>query len=212
MRKIWLLVVLAVAPLAADTKVIAVKHRSAQALRRLLANMPTDFSPELNAITLLGTAEQNKVAEAIIAQFDTPRRQAEFLIRVIEATSSPQAPNDAADLVPAELKSLVKYQRYGLLDSAVVRGMEAERPHIALGGNMDGHLRFDVRESALELALSITGPPSVVMDKGTQTTSRYNVLDTTATMKSGETVVLGASKMRGGNNALIVLVTAKLLP
>jgi len=215
MRQAILIVILAVTPLGAETKVFQAKHRPAERLRELLGNIPLqrDASREFNTITLNGSAENIKVAEAILEKYDTPRRQAEFLLRVIEAGAGvDKAPNDAVDLVPAELKSMLKYNRYTLLDSAVLRGMEAEDLRLALL-NLNGRVRFNVRESALEMSVDITGPPTNIKNnQGNDTTHWPSVLSTTATAKSGETVVLGASKMRGGNNALIVLVTAKLLP
>ena len=215
MRQVILIVMLAAAPVAAETKIFQAKHRPAPSLSGVLNNMQLSVSPsrEFNTITLNGTAENIKVAEAILEKYDTPRQQAEFLLRVIEAGASPdKGANDAAELVPAELKSMLKYNRYTLLDSAVLRGMEAEDLRLALL-NLNGRVRFNVRESALEMSVDITGPPTNIKNnQGNDTTHWPSVLSTTATAKSGETVVLGASKMRGGNNALIVLVTAKLLP
>lgn len=138
-------------------------------------------------------------------------RQAEFVIQVIEASSSPKARNDAADRVPAELKTLLRYASYGLLDSAFLRGVEGETHRIALDGNLSGEIRFRVRSDAvpplMDVELQISGPPS----PGDRPRAP-KLLETDAAVKSGETVVLGASRMRGGENALIVLLTAKLLP
>ncbi len=219
MRQAILIVILAAAPVAAETKIYQAKHRPAESLGRVLGNMGGFFgvspSREFNTIALNGSPENIKVAEAILEKYDTPRRQAEFLLRVIEAgagVGADKGATDAAELVPAELKSMLKYNRYTLLDSAVLRGMEAEDLRLALL-NLNGRVRFNVRESALEMTVEITGPPTNIKNSsGNDTTHWPSVLSTTATAKSGETVVLGASKMRGGNNALIVLVTAKLLP
>ena len=61
--------------------------------------------------------------------------------------------------------------------------------------------------------VGITGPPTNIKNAaGNETTQWPSLLNTVTTVKSGETVVLGASKMRGGTVALIVLLTAKLLP
>jgi len=214
MRKAILLVMLVAAPLAADTKVYRVKHRPAESLARTLngAGMRVDASRDFNTITLTGTAEQIKVAEGILEQFDTPRRQAEFVLRVVEASSSAQGPNDAADLVPSELKSLLRYTRFAQRDSAILRGMEAEQLQIALGGNLNGYLRFTMRDAAMELWVRVNGPPITIKNKGEDSTHFPTLVETTTPVKSGETVVLGASKMQGGSSALIVLLTAKLLP
>jgi hypothetical protein len=213
MRKALILVLLAGRPLAADVKVYKAKHRPADSLHRVIRTAVggADVSPQFNTITLHGSAEAIKAAEAILEQYDTPRRQAEFLLRVIEAGGGAQGPNDAAELVPAELKSMLKYTRFTLLDSAVVRGMEAESLRLALGGNLSGKLSYTARDSAVEV--DVTGPPMNIKNSaGNDTTHFPSILTTTATVKSGETVVLGASKMRSGSSALIVLLTAKLLP
>lgn len=149
----------------------------------------------------LNVQEGSRVAEAVIAQYDTPRRQAEFLVRVIEASSAP-GPNDAADLVPAELESLLRYSRYAQQDSAVLRGMESDLLRIGLAGNMSGEMDFRVRDAQmaplLGVQLTITGPGSIIKSKGVEETDRPTLLDTATTVKDGETVVLGASKMQGG--------------
>jgi hypothetical protein len=220
MRQAILIVMLAAAPVAAETKVFQAKHRPSASLAGVLGNIQgilINHNREFNTVALNGSPENIKVAEALLEKYDTPRRQAEFLLRVIEAGSGVGAdkpgPNDAVELVPAELKSMLKYNRYTLLDSAVLRGMEAEDLRLALANNLNGKLRFNVRESALEMSVDMEGPPgNIKNNNGLDVTHWPRVLSTTATAKSGETVVLGASKMRGGNNALIVLVTAKLLP
>jgi hypothetical protein len=139
-----------------------------------------------------------------------PRPMAEVTLRLIEASSAANAPNDAADLVPAELKSLLRFTRYHLLDSAFVRGTEEESMRIMLAGrDMSGRIKFELRERqpvpVMEFEVEIDGAPG-----STQRAQR--LLETTTTAKSGETVVLGASRMRDAQNALIVLLTGKLLP
>ena len=111
-----LLMLLLVAPLAAQfqeptTKVIQVKHRSADALARLIKAVSASASRDFNTITLVGGEAQMKAAEAIIQEYDTPARQAEFTIRLIEGSSATQGSNDAAEFVPSELKSLLRKAR-----------------------------------------------------------------------------------------------------
>jgi hypothetical protein len=133
-----------------------------------------------------------------------PKRDAEFTLRVIEASSG-TGTNDAAALVPAELKNLLKYDRYALLDSAIVRGIENKELTVTLAGNMEGELEFDFdgQTSAMSVRVEISHRPMV---------HSVTLLETETRVKSGETVVLGASRMKGGGNSLIVLLTAKLLP
>ena len=220
MKKAILMSMLALAPLAAqeEIKVIHVKYRPADSLARVVSmGIPVDFSREFNTITLRGPAEKVKIAEAIIQQYDTPRRQAEFVVRVIEAGSAPKETNDAAGLVPAELKSLLRYNRYAQRDLAILRGMEADELTIELAGNLTGRMRFNLREAEpapqIELRFHILGATRVFKGpQGADVTDRPTLLETSTTLIGGETVVLGASKMQGGSSALIVLLTGKLLP
>jgi len=136
------------------------------------------------------------------------RPTAEITLRIVEATSAANAANDAADLVPAELKALLRFSKYRLLDSAFLRGVEEETMRVALAGNLSGEVRFEVRSRqppVMEFDVEIQGPA----DPGKRAPV---LLETTTTAKSGETVVLGASRMRDSSNALIVLLTAKLVP
>ncbi len=217
MRNAIVMLALAAVPLAAqpgETKVYKARHRPAI---ELVGVLPDNYrySREFNTITLTGPAERIKLAETILQQYDTPPRQAEFTLRVLEAGAQP-GPNDAADLVPAELKSMLRYARYGLRDSALLRGVEANNLTIALAGNLSGQMRFSVQEvqpaPLVSLSINIYGPPAISKVDGKEASRTPTLLQTTATMKSGETVVLGASKMQGGTAALIVLLTAKLLP
>jgi hypothetical protein len=137
------------------------------------------------------------------------RPMAEVTLRLVEASSAASAANDAADLVPSELKTLLRFTRYHLLDSAYVRGTEDEEMSLTLAGNLSGTVKFDVRmrepEVMLEVDVEINGPAR----SGERAPK---LLETTTMAKSGETVVLGASRMRDSTNALIVLLTAKLIP
>jgi len=219
MSKAILILILAPALLLAEeaqTKTVRLKHQSPESIQRLLNNarLRISVSNEFNALMLLGSPEEVKTAEATIAQYDTPRRQAEFVLRVIEASSLPQATNDAADLVPGELKSLLRYSRYAQRDSAIARGMEAEWLYLGLAGNLRGSLRFRIQSDPaspqLSVFLRIQGKPQVLGDAKSPYTP--TLLETSAGVKDGETVVLGASKMQENTAALIVLLTAKLLP
>lgn len=136
-----------------------------------------------------------------------PRREAEIAVRLIEATSAAGASNDGAALVPQELKSLLRFNSYRQLDSGYLRGVERETARLTLAGNLLGEVRFRLRAgvpSVLEFDVEVRGPRD---GKG----DRSVLLETSATAKSGETVVLGASRMRDNASALIVLLTGKLI-
>ena len=138
-----------------------------------------------------------------------PKSQAEITLRLVEASSEAAMANDAAALIPQELQKLLTFTRYHLLDSGYLRGVEDDDLSITLGGNLLGEVKFkvraDVTPAIIEYEVEIQGPRP---EKG----SAQRMLQTAATGKSGETVVLGASRMKESSKALIVLLTGKLLP
>jgi hypothetical protein len=154
--------------------------------------------PVMALLLALGTA--GDAAAQKKAEKKEPRRQAEVRLQVIQASSSGQGPNDAVTLVPAELKSLLRYSRYTLLDSAFLRATERSEQRIAIAGDMLGEVEFEVQpDGQIQVTVELRRSGGLL-------------LDTRATVKSGETVVLGASRMRDGSTGLIVLFTTKLIP
>lgn len=151
---------------------------------------------------LLGAEEKKRAPREV-------RRQAEITLRVVEASSAATGSNDGAYLVPQELQTLLRFSRYHLLDTAMIRGAEGEQLRLAIAGDLLAEVRFGLRGTpqmpVMEYEVEIEGQKT---EKG----SGAKLLDTTATGKSGETVVLGASRMKDARNALIVLLNGKLLP
>jgi hypothetical protein len=156
-------------------------------------------------VALGGQNQKEKEKDKVRA----PRMQAEITLRLVEAGSEAAMANDAAALIPQELQKLLTFTRYHLLDSGYIRGVEDEDMSITLGGNLLGKIKYRVRAGVtpaeLEYEVEIQGPRP---EKG----SAQRMLQTSATGKSGETVVLGASRMKESSKALIVLLTGKLLP
>ena len=157
----------------------------------------------MRTILVLLIAAASVVADEKDRKERAPRVEATFSLRLIEASSAAQGPNDAAALVPAELKNLLRYTRYGLLDSGFVRGLDGRQLQLNLAGNILCQLEFHV--SGAGAATTIEVEVELRHDKAV-------LLETRTRVKSGETTVLGASKMRGGNQALILLLTANLMP
>jgi hypothetical protein len=172
--------------------------------------MASRFKRAIVAICLLTSILQAGPQKRDHDRDRPPRnRHAEITLRLIEARSEPlKSAEDATQLVPAEVRKLFRYTHYGLLDSGYVRGREDQSLRIALAGNLQGRLKFQVDEpnaAAMRFDVEIEGAPG---PKG----ERATLLETDISLKNGETIVLGASRMQGADRALIVLLTARLLP
>ncbi|MBI3693597.1 MAG: hypothetical protein HY238_01985 [Acidobacteria bacterium] len=159
----------------------------------LEGRMPVD---ELADLVAAARAGDRAALEALLVNIE--RRVFALAYRLV---GEPAAAEDVAQ------EALLRYDRYAQRDSAVLRGLESDPLRLELAGNLMCRMTFRVRDT-IELDLLIQGPLQTINDR----TFNPELLATTTTVKSGETVVLGASKMQGGSSALIVLLTAKLLP
>jgi hypothetical protein len=164
-------------------------------------------------MTVTASAEaQAKVAD-LLRQVDVPPRSQTFHIMILEAGLErlPRAdlPEDAARALDASSR-LLPYKGYRLLEQGLLT--TTERGKIALGDPQSG----------FEAQLRVEGgsdPASPLLVRAFEMTRarfeqvgeqqfRRTVIETSFTIVPGQTVVLGASHLEGGDQALVVLVTA----
>ena len=135
------------------------------------------------------------------------RGDAEFVVRVVEASSDPAAANNAADRVPEELKNMLRYPRYAEVGIVILRGREVNFDIGGIRGEIDSRIVQPQGVPVIECEVEIRGSGE---QEGREHSHRP-MIETTATIKDGETIVLGASKAPGGTKAMIVLLTAKIV-
>jgi hypothetical protein len=135
----------------------------------------------------------------------------QFVVRLIEASNEPGAPNDAASTVPAELKDILKLSAYSQVGVTILRGREVEFTLGSLVGEIEAESidrpGGQVIEFELELIQKI---PSTDPDDDDEYEWK-TIIETADIAKDGETVVLGASSIRGGGKAMIVLMTPTII-
>lgn len=164
-------------------------------------------------MTVTASAEaQAKVAD-LLRQVDVPPRSQTFHIMILEAGMEPlprvDLPEGAARAL-GESSRLLPYKGYRLLEQGLLT--TTERGKIALGDPENGY------EAALRIEGGGGGRAPLLIRSFEMTRSKYEqvgdhqvrrtVIETSFTIDPGETVVLGASHLEGGDQALVVLVTA----
>jgi hypothetical protein len=143
----------------------------------------------------------------------------QFVVRLIEASSDPGAPNDAADVVPASLKSVLRHESYSQTGVVILRGRETEFSLGSLIGEIDAKIIDRGGEKVIEFDLEVVQIRKVVEDgeeySDDTTVIEYSdettVIESSDIAKDGETVVLGASSIKGGGKAMIVLMTPTII-
>ncbi|HKV07815.1 MAG TPA: hypothetical protein VJ725_06745 [Thermoanaerobaculia bacterium] len=165
-------------------------------------------------------ATHERIARAL-AEKDRPLTQS-FQITLLAAGDKPGAPGP--DLAPGvrkaidELRGLVPYECFEVLDTLWLRGTAGDLMRGRLvGRNEIGHqltLHFRALGGPGSQDLFVDGfslteePGNNLQMPGGGTRGSRRVLDTSFGLKSGQTLVIGTSKLDGGEESMVVLLTA----
>jgi hypothetical protein len=124
-----------------------------------------------------------------------------------------------SDPLIKELKNVLGYTDYHRIDSSFIRMQDGSYSDQKLGGyGLDLRLRLEpryVREEkgdTFQLELRLVQHMSAIKTDKIEKKERSIVLiRTTLTVKSGERTVVGVSKLDGGDKALILIISGKLI-
>ncbi len=195
------------------TEIIKLKYKEASQIGLLLFTFKSkegqvQWNRSLNIITITDYPENIEKMLNLIKKFDVKPKQIEFKIRLILAEISKKSKSvnipELAKLLK-ELKSLLKYNSYQLLDSSYLKTSETKYSSIRLGGTYSfnlsvKNLRFVKEQKSETISFEIF----LKKDKKT-------LINSNLSLKNGETTVVGVSKMSGDNKGLILIITAKAL-
>jgi hypothetical protein len=163
-----------------------------------------------------------KFARALAKEDATPRTQNFQLLLLAAGTKggSPgtEVPTNAQKAL-SDLKGFLPFKSYELLDTAWVRATQDEALSARLVGRQGAQhqvqLRFRNTGTKEDRSLYVDGfslraepfspPPST---GGERARPARSLIETAFSLKEGETIVVGTSKIDGGDEALVVLLTA----
>ncbi len=163
-------------------------------------------------------AVQEKVARAL-AKADVRPGTQRFQLLLLSASlkagggAGPEIPANAEKAL-AELKKFLPFKSYQIVDGALLSAAEEEvaqgRMAASGGGAYGVKLRFQGSgdPNALFMDHFELGQEMVVQTKDGPHFDTRRLIETTFSLKVGETVVVGTSKADGGDGALVVLLTA----
>lgn len=186
-----------------------------------VATIPGDTAARRGYLEVLADrAIQEKIARAL-AQTDSGPRTQNLQILLLSAalkpaaTPGPDIPENAQKAV-ADLKKFLPFKSYQLVDGAWLSATEGRITQGRLAGTNGAayqvRLRFQSAGSAEAPSLYVDtfelGQEMVVQMKDGPNFTNRNLIQTTFSLKEGETIVVGSSKADGADGALVVLLTA----
>jgi hypothetical protein len=170
-----------------------------------------------------GDAEvQEKIARALAREDKSLGNQNLQILLLAAGTKTPatglEVPENAQKAL-ADLKKFLPFKTYQLVDAAWLSATEGQVAQGRLQGSGDVYqvrLRFratgDRKARSLFMDVFQLSQERVVQMKDGPQYDNRQLLQTTFSLKEGETIVVGTSKADGADGALVVLLTAMPAP
>ncbi len=182
-------------------------------------------NPDSGLITVSDLPENVDRILSVIREFDVKPADIQFTVQLVLGSTGPEARTDEPirdDPVIRELRQLIKFTSFSLLDTAFVRALDRHLSQVTIGRSAD--LRLDLvpkcikedKEDLIQVEATLykvglaslmptpQGPQNVPPAPKTLVNSNF-------TMRSGEKTVVGVSRMDGGDKALILIISGKIL-
>jgi len=217
------------------TRVVKVRYIETNSALRILQkyvrgpNESISQLPGQNQLVIEASRETAEKILSILEEIDVKPIDLEFHVDVLLGSTEAPGKEDASgdlksDPVVKELSSLMKYKYFRRLDSAVIRVQDGAYSQQRLGGSLrqQGPLQLSV-----DLRLNLR-PRYVKEEKGglfmvalglyqlhgfgqegKERTS--TLINTTLSLESGKRTVVGVSKLDGGDNALILVISGRVI-
>ena len=182
------------------------------------------FQNEMPYLLTIGETPENvdKIL-AVIREIDIKPADVLFTVQLILGSET-DAQTDAelqSDPIIKELRKLLRYKGYTLLDSSFIRVVNRESASVILGpkAEFEFALKPDVAGDAkapviktevrLRQIIRAATPESAVMKAAQPVVT--TLIETSLNIKSGDRTVVGVSKLDGGDKGLILIISGKIV-
>jgi hypothetical protein len=159
-----------------------------------------------NMITVRETADNLDKIARVLEQYDKPSPMVHLHFKVIEANGAAQTDSAIAD-VESALRKLFNFRGYRLLAQAMLSGLEGSEVHQQAG---QGRHQFSIRAYVQDVR-GQGDSGTVKMEVSLAPFDGPPLLETTVSVGTGRTVVLGSSQSRQQGTTLILAVEAELV-
>jgi len=182
------------------------------------------FNPNLpTVLSVSDTPENIEKILAAIREIDIKPADVLFTIQLVLGSEA-DAQTDAelqSDPIIKELRQLLRYKGYTLLDSSFIRVVNRESALVILGPKAEfefalkpdvaGDAKVPVIKTEVRLRQVIR---AAIQESATMKAAQAIVttlLESTLNIKSGDRTVVGVSKLDGGDKGLILIISGKIV-
>ncbi len=207
-------------------KMIEVKHADVDRVARLIngAGLTIRSDAGMHVILAYGTQDAVAAVEEMVRKLDVAPPNIEFTVYLVAGgaqSASDDVPKDLA-ATTKQLHALFPYKSYRILETFVLRNRDG-RPGSTNGSVGSSNATYDFRYSAATVS---GGTPRVVHINGLQLTVKIptanrdkdgrvipnlSTINTDIDAGEGQKIVVGKSSINGSEDALILVITAKIV-
>ena len=210
-------------------EMVKLKYIKAQEVQSLLRPYQNpwgqiSWNPSNDSLLVISdTPETLSKILAVIKEIDVKPVDLLFTVQLVLGSEAGDSKTDEvlqSDPLIAELKELLRYKNFTLLDSNLIRTLNQGRAEISLGREAEFDLvlqpRFIQEENDQLIQMEVLLRR---IDKNVQAAApgqpplrgATTLIETQLTMKSGEKTVVGVSKLNGGDKGLILILSGKVI-
>lgn len=179
--------------------------------------------PTEGSLVISDNPENVEQALQALKRIDVKPADLQFTVQLIlgsdmEEKTDEQMPNDP---VIRELRNLLKYKSYSLLDTSLMRAMDNSDTQVRMGEKAEFEFWIrpkvvkDEKSTLIQMEvrlrqIRIAGmPPNATSSKVEYITT--DLIGTTLNLKPGDKTVVGVSKLDGGGKGLILIISGKIV-
>ncbi|MGZ5424918.1 MAG: hypothetical protein ACXW2O_03925 [Candidatus Aminicenantales bacterium] len=211
-------------------EIVNLKYTRAQDIQNLLYPFRSrdgriELNPNMPMVLVISDLPENlERTLAAIRELDV--KPADVLFTVQLVLGSEEQEKDvplmaASDPIIKELRSLLKYNFYSLLDTSMVRALDKQDSEVRLGEKADFELWMKpkvVKDKTASLIqtevrlrqIRVAGmPPAATSAKPEFIVT--DLIGTTLNIRSGDKTVVGVSKLDGTGKGLILIISGKIV-
>jgi type II secretory pathway component GspD/PulD (secretin) len=198
------------------TKAFTVKFKEVGEVASLVNSLLSDkgavtIQPKLHTLVVQDFESNLREIEMAIAAFDTPPPTVEISLKLVRASKNTQVTPVSEEIKQmAKLGEVLKFNQYVLLDSSLIQSEEGQPSVVSLAKDYQLSFITDVVQEG----------KGVIRLKNFQLKKRKKeingkesfipLISLTLNLRNAETLVLGASRFEESDQALMVILLAKV--
>jgi hypothetical protein len=169
------------------------------------------LQPSLKTIVVQDYEKNLRQVEMAIAAYDVPPPSVEISVKLVKATKNPDPPPVSEEIKSmARFSEVLKFNDYSLLDSGVIESEEGQPSGLTLAREYQLNFLPDVIQegNGIIRLKNFQLMKRKVDGKGKATFAP--LLSVTLNLRNAETLVLGASRFEDSDQALLIILLAKV--